>query len=259
MKRRRKTFTWALATTIVLFLGSAVYDYITGEIRESREPILYSSYPEAVSDNGYYEFDTAQILQLLDDGRMDVFSRTLEDPALSEESLDDLSIAWTQSEYLRIASAAGKSAWDDDLKEWRMYRLYFQQSCEDDFSGFDSASLVYFNDDDSPNSFMYSTRIIEIFPYFSGLRWGGGVYYPKPFLQRWKSIDLSRMRFTAEEALQVAEENGGKAARLQEDNSCIIIIDSEANNKWEVEYFGAGFEVLVDMYTGKVKVLKSRQ
>jgi hypothetical protein len=117
-------------------------------------------------------------------------------------------------------------------------------------------ALVYF-DDAVSNNLMYAARIIEIEPYFSWVRWGGGIYYPKPILHKWKSIDLSDASFTAEKAVQVAEENGGKEARLREDNQCNISVDSEGDRKWRVDYFGADFEVLVDMRTGKVKILKN--
>ena len=46
-------------------------------------------------------------------------------------------IAWTQSDYLKIANALSQVVWHGplDLKEWNVHDVIFEKGCEDDPSG----------------------------------------------------------------------------------------------------------------------------
>ena len=74
-------------------------------------------------------------------------------------------------------------------------------------------------------------------------------------IDRWYTVDLTSYKITADDALQVAEENGGKEARSRVKNDCRILIrtpNHENDDRWDVSYyFGVNFEMLVDPYSGQ--------
>jgi hypothetical protein len=213
-------------------------------------------------DSGYYMIDSESILDSLDRGEISVFTPLLENPHLVEEQTD-ISINWTQVDFLRIASAVGQLVWDDpmDLNDWSVYYLSFQSTCHENHSGFDFASITYFKATDVNGKRVYTTRLIEIDPYYGLISWGSGATYPRPILRRWEGIDLVESKVAADDALRIAEENGGKEARLQVENQCGIMISSSRydNENWQLKYIMPP-DVLsynIDLYTGKHGVLKN--
>jgi hypothetical protein len=92
--------------------------------------------------------------------------------------------------------------------------------------------------------------------------WGkGNTRFPRP-LFGWKSIDIKRLKVTAEGALQVAEMNGGKDARLAVGNKCrisLLLPSNISNGDWDVFYNTDGtrtiFQVIINPYSGKYRIL----
>ena len=70
--------------------------------------------------------------------------------------------------------------------------------------------------------------------------WAESAGYPRPFPFGWKSIDLGKLKVTADMAFQMAEANDGKAARQSDQNNCIISILLSPNAdypNWGVYYY----------------------
>lgn len=246
-----------LLTLIVIIILS--YDNYLHEQEDLRLPSRLSSYPEM----GYYQINPETILGSLDRGHTDVFMPLLEDPALIE-ALTNVSISWTQSDFLEIASALGQLVWGDpmDLKNWSIYYLFFERTCQDNPVGFNFASITYYKEIEANGRRMYTTRLIEIHPVYTWVRWGSGATYPRPILRRWNSIDLAEDKVTADNALRIAEENGGKEVRLQVENKCAMLLSSpqnDDNQNWYLSYLIAPnrIDYVIDLDTGNYEILST--
>ena len=237
----------------LILIAPFVYDYDLDKHVGNRIPSYLSSYP----DVGYFKIDSEAILISLNEGNTDVFTPLEEDPRLVE-SLTNVSFSWTQADILEIVKTLSQLVWRDtmDLEHWSVYDFYLRKSCEDDLNGFDFARITYFKVDEMNGKKAYTTRHIEIDPYYSMVRWGSGAIYPQPILHRWKGFDLPRSTITAEEALRISEENGGMEARRKVNNKCLIQISPSKNSdKWTVYYIPpADFFMQVDLHTGEYRL-----
>ena len=86
----------------------------------------------------------------------------------------------------------------------------------------------------------------------------------QPNVRRKKPIDLEQYRITADEALQIAERNGGHEARTAVGNDCEITAFSPTVNGggWEINYVNypdnfvkSLYGIAIDPQTGKYEVL----
>ncbi|MCI0552597.1 MAG: hypothetical protein L0287_16725, partial [Anaerolineae bacterium] len=68
----------------------------------------------------------------------------------------------------------------------------------------------------------FSAHMIGIYPMAGEGEWGGGWKYPYSVFGKWKYFDLARLTVHLEDALQIAEDNGGRLARLSVNNLCRI-------------------------------------
>lgn len=82
----------------------------------------------------------------------------------------------------------------------------------------------------------------------------------------WKYINLDKLKVTAEEALEIAENNGGQQARLTIKNRCRInlLLGPYPSPNWWISYsqnISAKeiFEMKIDAYTGKFDVTESNK
>jgi len=68
---------------------------------------------------------------------------------------------------------------------------------------------------------------------------------------------LSRLKITADDALKIADDNGGKSFRLASANQCQIsmILAPDSDTGWDIGFddnHGRNFNIHIDPYTGKV-------
>lgn len=238
---RLKPCLLLLMIAVLIPACSSLYDNGT-----QRYPIGLSDY----LDRADYGIDPTTILSDLNQGKTDVFSSIPTTPVASNSSPSG-SFPWSQSDYLRIASALNKFVWKDDFSDWYLYSLVFARRCQDNPVGFDAADITYYKEVDQG----YTTREINIYPLDRGVSWGGSSEFPRPLLG-WKSINGTQFKVTADDALQLAEKRGGKDARVKANNSCAIHLLLKPNgdiSDWLVFYDNAGsiiFEITIDPYTG---------
>jgi hypothetical protein len=79
--------------------------------------------------------------------------------------------------------------------------------------------------------------------------------YTVSFFQSWRKIEFIKFKTTAEQAVRVAEESGGKAARLNYDKKFNIDIDGSEDN-WLVYYPESQFSISINPFTGEVRSTK---
>lgn len=230
--------------------------------RTLRRP-LDSSYQET----GAYIIDPETVLQNLDQGNMEIFKPSTgiaESEGLPYSSVAIGLFPWDQSDYLKVAHALHQFVWKETLRDWHLYSMYFYRGCQDNPTGFDAAKITYFKA--TNGVFSYTTRVMDIYPIRNGVSWGGTADFPRP-LSGWKSINLEKLKVTADSALQIAEQNGAREGRLQVDNMCTIDIvlspNSDSGAFWRITYFSdllptgdsVIFKMQVDPNTGEYTIL----
>lgn len=243
----------------LMFVISRAWDDHLHTEEDLRRPNDFGSY----SGYGYYKINPETILVSLNNGNTDVFQPLLVDPNEIEEDVTDMSISWTQTDFMRIFSALSKVVWDDSMDPdvWSIYDIDFSGGCEKDICDLDFAQIVYFKE--SENS--YTTRIMDIQPYFGLVRWGDGASYSQPIIHKWKSVDLAMSRITAEDALKISEKNGGRETRMKVSEHCVVFIGSSRFNhtNWAISYVAINPSLhnkyTVDLNTGESKVLTVNQ
>jgi hypothetical protein len=221
----------AIFLLILAFAIILAHDNYLHKQEDLQLPSSISSY----SDMGYYKIDPETILTSLASGDTNVFMPLPEDIQDVEE-IAGISISWTQADFLKIASALGQFLWGDpmDLRDWSVYAVTFEGFC-DDSTGLDYAELTYFK----AGSTGYSTRFIEIHPYFGWVGWGNEANYPKPILRKWKSVDLLGAKITADDALRIASEHAKERFHLKD--KCGVLMGVPENNdpnNWYLHVFG---------------------
>jgi hypothetical protein len=247
-----------ILSLVLIFISLLGWDNSLHEQEDLRMPVSLGSY----SGYGDYKIDPETILISLENGNSNVFEPLLEDPRDIEE-VTDISISWTQADFMRIFSALSELVWDDsmDPKVWSIYDINFTGGCIDKICDLDFAKIVYFKK--TGNS--YTTRFMDIQPYFGLVRWGDGASYRQPILRKWKGVDLALSKVSAEGALRMAEENGGREKRLKISDRCGVYIYSSRFNddNWNIAYhFGLppySFHVAIDLETGIAEFLNANQ
>lgn len=215
-------------------------------------------YPSTIgtfNDTGDFIINPTTILDSLDRGETNVFSPTLATPS-DDTILPSGSIQWTQSDYLKVANALSQFVWKEPLDGWLIYYLRFENTCQDNLSGFDSFTAIYYKTIGRGLGKMYTARYIEIYPLASIVYWAGDTEFP--ISSGWAAIDLSKFKITADDALRIAEENGGIETRARAHNYCSISVNLPAHKndqRWDVAYYySPSFEIIIDPYSGKYEV-----
>jgi hypothetical protein len=214
-----------------------------------------AQYPKSLSDfneTGDYKIDPKNILSEIDQGKTDVFQPIMGTPTNLNTPFP-MDFSWKQSDYLRVASVLHQSVWNDSLDDWHIFGMQFFKDCQNEPIGPGSAHITFYKD--SAQQEGYTVHEIDIYPSGNGVSWGGGDGWPRP-LFGWKSINLNRLRVTADDALHVTEENGGREFRVAHNNECEIhssLRPTITGDKWIVAYFANSssdiFEYHIDSYT----------
>lgn len=243
---------WIFLIVILLVAAGVIYVY-DPFTSDSGWP---SSIPVYYAETGLFRINPGTILESLDEGNTNVF---LSDTRPLDNRADGLAlynepILWSQSDYLKVSSALGKLVWEEDsLHNWSLFRMIFNADCQNNLNGLSGSDFQYFKTVFDRGKLMYSWREIEIDPEYMYVAWGEGAKFAHP-LFGWKSIDLSQLKVSAEDAIRIAEQNGGRKTRLSVQNQCNIhlLLMPERYRGWRVNYQSTDFEIEIDSYTGEV-------
>ena len=237
-----------LIAALVLFTSFGCYNPFMDQ--ENQHPGGITDFNE----ERHYTFEPETILTSLAQNKGEIFQPV---PGFAEENVfPPGSFAWSQQDYLKIASALNKNISSSGavLEEWELYSMIFSRDCADNPIGFDDFRMTYFKTAEE----QYTVREMKISPLSKSADWGGNTYFRRPFLFGWKGIDLKKLKVTADDALQIAEVNGGKAARLAVNNKCYILEALSFNldkNGWNILYsdnnFNHLFQMSIDPYSDK--------
>lgn len=257
-----KQIMMVLLVLLLLFGSIYLISYVYWTSKAIRYPIGLESYP----DKGKYKINPETILTSLDRGETDVFVPISVPIEESYRLFSPGSFSWRQSNYFKISSSTHHYVWEEKLDDWRLSAMHFSGNCLDNPNGFDGGEITFFKPTSDGSS--YETRLIIISPLWGEVEWGGSAFYPHPPLFGWKSIDLDRLEVTADDALQIAEENGGQEIRKEVGNSCTVKIilspNTDSGYVWRVYYFpgypyydAETFEINIDPYTGHYEIFST--
>ncbi len=223
---------------------------------------------ESFQSTTIYLIDPGTILQSLHDGHTDVFTPATPDtePSISSK-LPSNSFIWKQEDYLSIANAVHEYKWKESLEKWQLYSMRFTiDRCYSVEEGIDLAELTYYQRQGN----RYIVHGMRINPLMRKVTTGDSQY---PYRKEWTPIDINTLAVkTPDEALKLAESNGGRDARGELDgNGCSIdlylkpdaFVFSLFSNPfklyglgWGVQYWNNSendflFRDSIDAYSGK--------
>jgi hypothetical protein len=246
----------------ITFLSTLAIASIVGKLflydNGYSNPLLFSSY----SSTGYYEIYPETILSSLDRGETRVFTLASEE-IWDQDRPEYESIRWSQSDYLKIADALSQEVWHEplDLNKWQILDLSFSQDCVDNPHGFYSFSLVYFQRAGLQFwSRQYHVRMIDVIAWQGIIVWGERIF-SDAILPGWGNANLEDFKLTADDALLLAERNGGSKVRQGANNDCRISVwfnnytpvSKFSHNNWLVDYGKTDFYIRINPLTGKFK------
>ncbi len=250
----RKILSVVLLCFLVTALVSKIFLYDNGY----SNPLHFSSY----YDSGYYEIHPGTILESLSQKKNDLFTPASEEIWNRDEPHYEV-ITWSQSDYLKVADALSREVWHEplDLKEWKVLYLDLEQDCVDNPLGFYEFSIVYFqNSGIGFWSREYQTRLIEVYTWRGLIRWGEASF-SDALLPGWGNADVYNFKVTADNALFVADNNGGSKVRQKAHNACWIAVwvnnyppvNGYSNNDWLVDYRMVDFSIRIDPFSSKFR------
>lgn len=201
--------------------------------------------------------DASTALEALARGNPDVFIPIAEDETIPEPS--GVVVQWDQADYFALANALHEFAWGESLEGWQFYQAMFRLQCDQVARGPQFALLEFYKSVLVGDGSKRIHHLIDIAPEDNRAYFTEFEYYPE--LISWPSIDLSDVKVTAEEALQIAEANGGAVFREQLDDKCSVYMylrSDEIRDGWYVDYSVSErkFSVLVNENTGEFTVVE---
>jgi hypothetical protein len=205
----------------------------------------------------YYLIDPQSLLYSLAQGNQNAFIPIDTEPEFPAPS-QQIPVAWGQADYWYIVEAVFKSVWEEPLESWRLNNMGFGLGCEKVDDGLQYGDFRFFQDTKTNGRESRIMRYINIDPRSKSIHVWESEYHPR--LVDWGSIELAQIRFSVDDALTIAESNGGMEKRLSVGNVCDVSLwlspDSPRYQGWEVRYTTKEdikfFRIQVDPVTGKI-------
>jgi hypothetical protein len=212
-----------------------------------------------------YSIDSKTILESLDRGDNNVFTLLKATPTpIPLTSQPSRVPSWHLVDYFRVAQALHQRDMHEPLGVQNLYYMSFDMDCAE----VEHATFYYakFSSFKTMNVGKEETRIdysILIQPSDNLVSTFKGEYTPN--IKTRQPINLTHYRISIEQALQIAEKNGGADQRLNYKNDCEIYVRAPVSNTkgWEVSYsinrnkaWYEIFDIVIDSQNGAFDVLK---
>jgi len=179
-----------------------------------------------------YSIDTETTLTSLASGNLDIFTSDNVTP-IPFSSTSTSHITWTQSDYFLVAHTLHNFVWNESLDGWKLQSMFFRVHCDDIARGFPSESggFRFFKVLNTPNENSRLVRDIFLDPSVEQASVVEILYRPE--LTQWTSLDLSKIRITAEQVLKIVETKYSHFIKKDEKGgSCIILARLDTNLKY---------------------------
>jgi hypothetical protein len=216
--------------------------------------------PVVASKGGSYGINPRIILDELSQGQVDVFKPQAATPD-SRTTQPYNSVQWRQLDYLHIAQVLHYYVWKEPLQEWKLDSIVFSLLCSEAVDGPQRGGFLFFKVLSNVENQPYRiTHDISISPNENSVKWTEIEYSSE--LSYTRMIDLSQVKIPVEEALKIAERNGGQNARISVQNKCDIFLalaPGSIDDGWQVGYSMTDnkelFTIYIDPAIGKFRVV----
>jgi hypothetical protein len=181
----------------------------------------------------YYTIEPTSLMDSLKNGEM-AFTPVSQRPEFVPFD-QSVTVDWDQVDYFYIANALYVGILGKTLQGWQLGSMGFALGCSQIQSGFQNGRFGFFSVVKDNNQESRLERDINIDPSDNFVNVSETKYSPK--LVELSPIPLNENILSAEEALQRAENAGGKETRLSVTNDCTISLQltqdfSLWNKKW---------------------------
>lgn len=244
MKRFRPTISITLAFVV---LSVAVWSCTIGKTEEQTN--LYSL---------YYTIEPPSLLDSLQSGEA-AFTPVSQRPELIPVD-QKVAVNWHQADYVYVANALYEDVLGKTLQGWQLASMDFALGCSKVQNGFQNGRFSFFSVVEDNDQESRLERFIDIDPSNKFVHVSETKYTPK--LIDLKIIDLTQIKISADQALQIAESNEGEEKRASVKDECSIslqlILDRTDRWQWKVYYSRSDdrtlfFDTLIDPYTGEIR------
>lgn len=206
-------------------------------------------------DGGVYAINSQTLLQDIRQGNKNIFEFLPDGELMVRTDLGLPPIRWTSKDYVLIADQFSEFVSGESVNEWNFHAISYSMDCEDFQYGFQGASLDVVKYV-APNARI--ERSIWVYPFENHIAWEETAYENE---YSYDSFEFSQIDVSPEEAVEIAEDQGGRAFRVFEDNNCRIglrIIAGIRDGNWQATYDAGGNEFVVDINkeTGEYKVVE---
>lgn len=244
----KRLVIFASTLTILVISGTYLFFLYMGASREFPEPIYK-----------YYLFEPNSVLESLTQGNTNTFLPQSENfEPVSSEPVEI--VQWSQMDYIRIAEAIHRQFWDNTLDDWKIQFMIFRADCEYVDQGPQQAVFEFYRITDPLFQRTGFEETINIDPATKSIVLKNGNLNSRSEYSR--SIDLSRLKVSANEALKMAEDSGGREARLEIGNSCAVtavLNPYEGSEGWNIYYYNKDstniFEINIDEQTRVYEII----
>lgn len=248
--KKKILFITLIAVGIWFALFCWLFLYLLKEIglQETGETVIWR-------DGGVYAINSQTLLQDIHQGHKNIFE-FLPDGELIVSPDPGLPPAhWTSKDYFLIADQFNEVVSDDPLNAWQFHNVSFSMDCKDFSYGLQQA-IFYVVQYKSPNTRI--ERSIWIYPLHDRIEWRETAYEDE---YSYESFELSQIIISPEEAMEIAENQGGRKFRVSENDNCRIVADVIAgirDGNWRVTYTSDKKQYVIDINkeTGEYKVVE---
>lgn len=220
-------------TFIVLFILLTILQTACGLIEDFGENPTILSFKE-----GNYSINPNTLIQDMKTGKKEVFTFMENSPDINADPSFP-PVDWKQQDYEQIAEAVHQEVWNETLDNWKIDWIFYNVQCSDVNHGLQFSAYTFFSEEKGEKgAVIRNEHRIYIDPQNGHVHWSEQI---KSLTRgRDDSINSAEFIVTADEALREAEENGGKSAREEIGNKCLISIepvDGENYFGWRLDYY----------------------
>lgn len=211
----RKIF---FASLLILIITCAAYKILDDALYLKLSKYKVPDYPVWGSDDSkiIYKIDPQTILDSIENKELDIFTPISSHSKNNSPVWEYGTFSWKQEDYLKIANALHQTVWDEPLNEWLIEKGKFLQFSYPDSKGFEYANLVFYKRQNNE----YTVHEISIDPLFNTATTSEDIYYDT---DEWTGFNLDSLFIkSADQALLIADKNGGNKACVNAKSQCDI-------------------------------------
>lgn len=228
MSRSMKMKKFSFGLLLLLVVANSLSGCITREIAGERKFV----------EDKIYIFNAGTIFQEISLGKTNLFTLSKRNPNYRERD-----ITWDSKDYLVISTSFANQAWGENISSWNFEEVRFYVKNDGDGYVFSDGGVIVFQDTIKDNKVVFrEVRRIDITPSRNTILltiFNNSSYYQWQGLKQRYALNLDHV-ISAEEALVIAEANGGKEFMANFQNDIGISMYLEATNGggvWKIYYF----------------------